>query len=134
MRRFNGVTTDGDDSAYSRHRSTSASIPSIQLSASTVDDVASKRIDSSKLRPMIGNITLNTKLPEAPAHSIVESLPITCAATMRVASGSTGFTFPGMMLDPGCKSGKRISARPVRGPELIHRKSLHNFVRLTAIV
>ena len=60
------------------------------------------------------------------------SLPMTCAHAMRVASGTTGLTLPGMMLEPGCRSGRWISPRPVRGPELIQRRSLQIFVRLTA--
>ena len=58
---------------------------------------------------------------------------MTCAATIRVASGSTGFTLPGMIDEPGCRSGRRISDSPARGPEPIHRMSLQILVRLTAI-
>src|SRR3989304_3403510 len=39
------------------------------------------------------------------------------------ASGITGFTFPGMIEDPGWSSGSLSSAKPVRGPEPIHRMS-----------
>ena len=65
---------------------------------------------------------------------MVASLPMTCAQTMSVASGRTGLTLPGMMLDPGCRSGRLISPRPVRGPDPIQRRSLQIFVRLTATV
>ena len=44
----------------------------------------------------------------------------------------TGLTLPGMMLEPGCRSGRWISPSPARGPELIHRRSLQILVRLTA--
>ena len=38
---------------------------------------------------------------------MVASLPITCAAIMATASGTTGLTLPGMMLLPGCSAGQR---------------------------
>ena len=38
------------------------------------------------------------------------------------------------MLDPGCRSGSRISARPVVGPDDIQRRSLQILVSPTAIV
>ena len=56
---------------------------------------------------------MSSKLPLAPATVTAASLPITWAQTIRVASGSTGLTLPGMMLDPGWRSGRWISARPV---------------------
>ncbi len=59
---------------------------------------------------------------------------MTCAHTIEVASGSTGLTLPGMMLDPGCRSGRRISPRPARGPDPIQRRSVHVLCRPTAIV
>ena len=77
-------------------------------------------------------MTLSSKLPAAPAVVIVTSLPMTWAQAIRVASGMTGLTLPGMMLDPGWRSGRWISPRPVRGPEDIHRRSLQILVRLTA--
>ncbi|CKQ15644.1 Uncharacterised protein [Mycobacterium tuberculosis] len=62
------------------------------------------------------------------------SFPITCAATCVTASGRTGFTFPGMIELPGCRSGSWISARPVNGPDPIQRMSLAILVSDTAIV
>ena len=59
---------------------------------------------------------------------------MTWAATWTVASGSTGFTLPGMIELPGCRSGRKISPRPVRGPEPIQRRSLAIFTRPTAMV
>ena len=50
---------------------------------------------------MSGIITFSSKLPEAPAHAMAASLPITWAHAISVASGITGFTLPGMMLLPG---------------------------------
>ena len=83
---------------------------------------------------MTGNITLSSKLPCDPANATVASLPMTWAATIRVASGSTGLTLPGMIDEPGCRSGRWISARPARGPEPIQRMSLQILVSETAMV
>ena len=79
--------------------------------------VDSSRTDSSTLRAITGIATLSSKLPLAPATVTAASLPITCMQTIRVASGSTGLTLPGMMLEPGCRSGRWISASPVVGPD-----------------
>ncbi len=92
------------------------------------------RIDSSRLRAITGICTLSSKLPLAPAQATAASLPTTCAHTIRVASGSTGLTLPGMMLDPGWRSGRWISASPVVGPDDSQRRSLQILVRPTAIV
>ena len=56
------------------------------------------------------------------------SLPTTCAHTWSTASGTTGLTLPGMIDEPGCRSGNRISASPAIGPEFISRRSLHTLV------
>ena len=96
--------------------------------------MASSRIDSSRLRAITGSITFSSKLPEAPAKVTAASLPITWAQTMVVASQSTGFTLPGMIDEPGCRSGRAISPRPARGPEPIQRRSLAILFRLTAMV
>ena len=79
-------------------------------------------------------MTLSSKVPAAPAQATVASLPTTCAHTITVASQSTGFTLPGMMLDPGCRSGRWISASPAVGPLASQRRSLQIFVRPTATV
>ena len=89
-------------------------------------------IDSSRLRAITGSITFSSKLPEAPAKVIAASLPITWAHTWSVASGITGLTLPGMMLDPGWRSCRWISARPAVGPLPIQRRSLQIFTRPTA--
>ena len=46
----------------------------------------------------------------------------------------TGLTLPGMIEEPGCRSGMAISPRPVLGPEPIQRRSLLIFIRETAMV
>lgn len=59
-------------------------------------------------------------------------LPMTCAATIVKASHWVGFTFPGMMLDPGSFSGKLSSPSPQRGPEPRKRMSFAIFMNETA--
>jgi hypothetical protein len=49
---------------------------------------------------------------------------MTWAQTIIVASQITGLTLPGMIDEPGCRSGMWISARPVEGPEDSQRMSL----------
>ena len=96
----------------------------MHLSANTRLTAASSRIDSSRLRAITGSITLSSKLPAAPPKATAASLPMTWATTWETASGMTGLTLPGMIDEPGCRSGMRISARPVRGPLPIQRRSL----------
>ena len=62
------------------------------------------------------------------------SLPITCAATWVTTSGMTGLTLPGMIDEPFWSSGRKISARPARGPEPMKRRSFAIFVSETATV
>ena len=52
------------------------------------------------------------------------SLPITCVHTIVIASHWVGFTFPGMMDDPGSLAGIKISPMPERGPLANQRISL----------
>ena len=91
-------------------------------------------MDCSRLLPSIGSMMFSSKAPAAPPQAIAASLPTTCAQTMSSASAMTGFTLPGMIDEPGCRSGTWISASPARGPEPIQRTSLATLVRLTAIV
>ena len=83
--------------------------------------------------PITGIATLSSKLPVAPAQAIVASLPITRAPTMMTASGMTGLTLPGMIDEPGCRSGMCSSPRPVFGPDPIQRRSLQILVSETAM-
>ena len=73
---------------------------------------------------MTGSMTFSSKLPAAPPKATAASLPTTCATTWQTASGITGLTLPGMIDEPGCRSGRWISARPARGPEEAQRRSL----------
>ena len=81
---------------------------------------------------MTGVITFSSKLPAAPPHAIVASLPITCAQTISSISAITGFTLPGMIELPGCSSGSAISPMPQRGPEPSQRMSLAILVSVAA--
>ena len=45
----------------------------------------------------------------------------------------TGFTLPGMMLDPACRGGRLISPNPACGPEDSSRRSLQIFESLMAL-
>src|SRR5690606_2208508 len=130
--RLSGVTMDGEDSAYSRMRSTLAVMPDTQRSASSRETDASSRIDTRTFRAITGSWTFSSNEPDAPANVIAASFPITWAATIAVASGMTGFTLPGMIDEPGWRSGRLISPSPARGPEPIHRRSLAILLRETA--
>ncbi len=121
-------------SALRRARSGFASMPETVVSARRRDALLRRRRDSRVPSAMTGIWTLSSNAPDAPAQATVASLPTTRAQTMRTASGITGFTLPGMIDDPGWRSGMRISPRPVLGPEPIHLRSLQILVRLTAMV
>ena len=45
----------------------------------------------------------------------------------------TGFTLPGMMLDPACRGGRLISPKPACGPDESSRRSLQIFESLMAL-
>ena len=47
-------------------------------------------------------------------------------------SGITGLTLPGMIEEPACTAGRRISPKPARGPLESRRRSLQIFDSLTA--
>ncbi len=83
---------------------------------------------------MTGIMTFRSRFPFIAAIAIVASCPITSAATWFTASGITGFTLPGMMLEPGWVAGSSISLSPVRGPEVRRRRSFAIFMSPTASV
>ena len=85
------------------------------------------------MRPITGIITFSSKFPAAPPNATAASFPITCVHTWQTASQMTGFTLPGMIEEPGCRSGMEISPSPARGPDPIQRRSLQILYRLTAI-
>ena len=82
----------------------------------------------SSRNTITGSNTLSCSCPPSAAIVTVTSPPITSKQTWFTASGITGLTLPGMMLEPGCRSGRWISARPVVGPDDIQRRSLQVFV------
>ena len=57
-----------------------------------------------RLYAITGNITLSWKFPDCAPILMATSFPMTSAAAIATASGITGFTFPGIMLLPGCKA------------------------------
>jgi hypothetical protein len=126
------VPMASDCSTKAPARSPSASRLSTSRSAKLRDPAARSAMDSRTSYAITGIMTFSSKLPAAPDHAIVASYPITCAQTMSRLSAITGFTLPGMMLDPGCTAGRRSSPSPQRGPEPNHRISLAILVRATA--
>ena len=58
---------------------------------------------------------------------------MTRKATWLTTSGITGLTLPGMIEEPACTAGRRISPMPVRGPLDSRRRSLQIFDSLTAM-
>jgi hypothetical protein len=86
------------------------------------------------LRTITGLKTFSSKLPWLPATITATSLPMTWTHTMVRASDWVGFTFPGMIEDPGSFSGSSSSPRPLRGPEPSQRTSLAIFISEAASV
>ena len=89
-------------------------------------------MDSSRLRAISGMKVLSSSWPWRPATPIAASLPTTWAATWFTTSQSTGFTFPGMMDEPGWSAGSSSSPSPARGPDPSRRRSLAIFESETA--
>src|SRR5690625_2009401 len=125
---FSGVTTDGEAPARKAVRSTLAVRPLIILSAITRLVLLSSRTDSSRFCAMTGMPTFSSKAPLVEDRATVVSLPIIWAQTWIADSQITGLTLPGMMDEPGCRSGMAISPRPVFGPDPIQRRSLLIFI------
>src|SRR5581483_1015860 len=134
IRGTRAVTIGRESSALRRQRSSSAVIPVTHVRVNVPDTAASNRIDSRRLRAMTGSMTLSSRFPAEPPKATAASLPTTWAQTWQTASAATGFTFPGMIDDPGWRSGRRISASPVRGPDDSHRMSLAILYSETAMV
>jgi hypothetical protein len=80
---------------------------------------------------MTGIIVFSSKFPAAPHQAMVASWPITCAQTMSRLSAITGFTLPGMMLEPGWTSGSFSSPRPQRSAQ--ERDGVFRSLRLEMI-
>ena len=119
-------------SSSSRARASSAVMPSIVRLRSVL--IASRRIVDacSAFHAMTGIITLSSSCPASQATATVRSQPMTWKQTWFTISGTDGFTFPGMIDDPGCTAGSTISERPARGPMLSRRRSLATLPTSTA--
>ena len=83
---------------------------------------------------MIGIITFNSSWPACTAIAIAVSQPITWNIAWSSISAITGLTLPGMMLEPGCTAGSRISSSPVDGPDASRRKSFAMRINVNASV
>src|ERR1700690_563650 len=81
-------------------------------------------MDWSRLWGMTGSLTFSSKLPCWFAIVMAASFPVTWAQTIIIISHITGFTLPGMMLEPGWSEGSAISPRPAIGPLFIQRRPL----------
>ena len=108
--------------------------PMAHLSLNEIHPSPIKRALCRKLNIITGLKTFSSKCPLLPPIPIVTSFPITCAAIIVSASHWVGFTFPGMIEEPGSLSGIKSSPMPDRGPLARSRMSLAIFIRLTAIV
>ena len=108
------------------------SIPFAQLSLKDTQASPINLAECNTLAAINGLKTFSSKCPVAPPMVTATSLPITCAQTMVKASGCVGFTFPGIIDEPGSLSGIIISPMPHLGPELNMRTSLPIFIKATA--
>ena len=70
-----------------------------------------------------GFSALSSRWPWLSAKATIVPLPIVCTQTMHNASTWVGLTLPGMIDEPGSFSGRRSSAKPLRGPEPSRRMS-----------
>ena len=115
----------------SRQRSLFTVIPSIHFSRSVSIAFGNQVRSSIRHSVMIGSITFSCNCPASAAIITVVSLPITLKQVWFVTSGITGFTLPGIILEPGAIGGRLISFRPQRGPEANRRRSLQILESLT---
>ena len=81
---------------------------------------------------MTGLKTLSSKLPCERREPMAVSLPITWTPTMVNDSHWVGFTFPGMIEEPGSFSGIVNSPSPQRGPDASQRTSLATLMQVAA--
>lgn len=109
-------------------------MPTRQLVTNDLQPSPNNLIDLSTLEAIKGLNTFNSKWPLAPPIVTATLLPITCAHNMVMASHWVGFTFPGIILDPGSFSGRMSSPSPLLGPLPKKRISFAIFIKLTAMV
>merc|ERR1712048_1282338 len=108
-------------------------MPSTQDLAKQVALSPSKRTEDSTFAIITGLKTLSSKCPCAPPTVTVTWFPITWDATIVIASHCVGFTFPGIIDDPGSFSGRLSSPSPHRGPDPSKRISFAILLRETAV-
>ena len=112
-----------------------ASKPSMQNSINALMPFESSSILSRIACPITGIMMLSWKFPPAaPDKVMVASLPITLAVSCIMLSHITGLTLPGMIDEPGCRSGRMTSKKPQRGPEPNQRMLLAMLNKLMAMV
>mmetsp|Transcript_15259 Transcript_15259/g.18868 ORF Transcript_15259/g.18868 Transcript_15259/m.18868 type:complete len:211 (+) Transcript_15259:1304-1936(+) len=109
-------------------------IPATQRSAKLSAASPINRAESKTFAAMTGLKTFSSKCPWHPPTVTATWLPITWAQTIVKASHWVGFTFPGIILDPGSLAGSSSSPRPLRGPEPRKRISFAILFKLTATV
>src|SRR5512146_551130 len=127
MTGFNAVTRIGFLSASDSMRSRFTVNPATALSAKSLAALPRIVMDWRRLWAITGNITFSSKFPCWFAMVIAASFPVTWADTIIIISHITGFTLPGMMLEPGWSAGRAISPRPAIGPLFIQRRSFAIF-------
>jgi len=93
---------------------------------------ARRSIESSRHAATSGKNGLSSRLPDAQAKVRAMSSPKTSIAAWLAASGMTGFTLPAMIVDPGWRCGRNISAGPPSGPPAMNRRSPHTLSRVVA--
>ena len=79
----------------------------------------SRSKDSSRQCATSGRNGFSSRLPIDAAIVSAWSWPMASSAACVTASGMTGLTLPGMMVDPAWRAGSRISPSPASGPELM---------------
>src|SRR5215213_5795400 len=78
------------------------------------------------------SMTFNSNWPAWAAIATETSFPIMLKHIMLRHSAKDGLTLPGIIDEPGCTAGIRISAKPAVGPEAIIRISFAILLRSIA--
>ena len=107
-------------------------MPIIQFSLKLSHASPSKAIEFNTFLIIKGLKTFNSKWPLLPPTVTATLFPKTYAHTIVIASHYVGFTFPGMIEEPGSFSGSDNSPSPHRGPEPKNLISLAIFISDTA--
>src|SRR3989442_13125931 len=103
---FSRVTIAVLISAFLRRTASFAVIPLTHLWAKTRATFARISMDCWRSYAITGIIVHRSRFEWEFATAIVASFPITCSATIITASQITGFTFPGMIDEPGWTGGR----------------------------